>query len=187
MRPLSGLSVVARIENSGTFVRPTMIAPARRRFATIGESSGAIRFANAGMPFGVALPRWSAFSLIVTGTPCNAPSGSPRRIAASARSASCIASSLQSTVIALSRGFSARMRPSTLVSTSCSRSLCGGYLRRVRPRSVSRTLCPSRLPMNYMTASSNRRGAAPNPDASAQTLRVPVALRTACAIRRAIR
>src|SRR5215467_5327904 len=54
--PRSGLSVVARIENSGVFVRPTMIAPALRRLATTGASAGAITFANAGIPLVVALP-----------------------------------------------------------------------------------------------------------------------------------
>src|SRR5215468_4215256 len=55
VRPWSGLSVVARIDSSGVFVRPTMMAPAARRFATTGASEGAITPSKAGIPFGVGL------------------------------------------------------------------------------------------------------------------------------------
>jgi hypothetical protein len=94
VRPCSGLSVVARIDSSGVFVRPTMIAPAFRRLRTSGASSGAITFANAGMPFGVGLPCWSTFSLIVIGTPCSGPRTRPAASASSARRASASASSV---------------------------------------------------------------------------------------------
>ena len=52
-----------------------------------GESAGAICSANAGSPLVLARPSWSMFSLMVTGTPCNSPSGSPLAIFASACSA----------------------------------------------------------------------------------------------------
>ena len=73
VRPRSGLYVVGGIDSSGVLVRPTMIAPARRTLATRGESSGAMRFARAGKPFGVAWPATSMFSLIVIATPCSGP------------------------------------------------------------------------------------------------------------------
>ena len=41
VRPCKGLSVSARKENSGVFVRPTITAPALRRFVTTGASPGA--------------------------------------------------------------------------------------------------------------------------------------------------
>src|SRR5262245_20550255 len=43
--PNSGLSVEPRQANSGRLVRPTKIAPAARRPATPGASSGATKFA----------------------------------------------------------------------------------------------------------------------------------------------
>ena len=49
------------------------IAPAFFMLLTTHESPGAITFANAGTPFGVGCPATSMFSLIVTGTPNNAP------------------------------------------------------------------------------------------------------------------
>src|SRR5271156_1588383 len=73
VRPCSGFTVVARMESSGVLVRPTTMAPARRRLRTIGESAGATRLANAGSPFVVAWPSWSTFTLIVTGTPNSGP------------------------------------------------------------------------------------------------------------------
>src|SRR6266576_2976787 len=73
VRPCKGLTVVARMETSGVLVRPTMIAPARRRFRTTGASLGAMRLARAGRPFVVASPSWSTFTLMVTGTPNSGP------------------------------------------------------------------------------------------------------------------
>ena len=94
VRPCSGLSVVARMDSSGVLVRPTMMAPARRRFATTGASSGAITVSKAGRPFGVGLPCWSTFSLIVTGTPWSGPRCRPAARSSSARRASARASSV---------------------------------------------------------------------------------------------
>src|SRR4029434_3935399 len=84
VRPCNGFTVVTRIESSGVLVRPTMIAPARRRLRTSGESLGAMRLAKAARPFVVGCPSWSIFTLIVTGTPNNGPGLTP---VASARSA----------------------------------------------------------------------------------------------------
>ena len=53
VRPSSGLEVVNRIESSGTLVRPTNTAPARRRLAVTAESSGATLSFSAGRPLGV--------------------------------------------------------------------------------------------------------------------------------------
>ena len=116
--PRSGLSVVPRMESSGVLVRPTMIAPASRRLRTTGESSGAMRSANAGRPFVVACPVTSTFSLMVTGTPCNGPSASPPSTSRSFRSAARNASSEQSATIALMRPLCTAMRPSTDSITS---------------------------------------------------------------------
>ena len=55
--PCSGLSVNARMENSGVLVMPMMTAPARRRLATTGESPGAIMSLKAGHAVGIRLAR----------------------------------------------------------------------------------------------------------------------------------
>ena len=118
VRPRNGLSVVPRIESSGVLVRPTMMAPASRRFRTTGEWSGAMRSANAGRPFVVAWPATSMFSLMVTGTPCSGPRVAPPSTSRSLRSAARSASSEQSATIALMRPLWAAMRPSTDSTTS---------------------------------------------------------------------
>ena len=118
MRPRSGFTVVPRIENSGTFVRPMTIAPASRRFFTKGASADAIRPSKAGTPLGVAWPATSMFSLMVTGTPCNGPRVWPAAMASSAASAADRASSGNSTVMALSSGFFAEIRTRTEATTS---------------------------------------------------------------------
>src|SRR5205823_9075587 len=87
VRPCNGFTVVTRIESSGVLVRPTMIAPARRRLRTSGESLGAIRLAKAASPFVVAYPSWSIFTLIVTGTPTSGPGSAPLLRARSAAAA----------------------------------------------------------------------------------------------------
>ena len=110
VRPRSGLSVVARIENSGVFVRPITMAPALRRLRTSGASSVAIRLANAGTPFVFGSPAISTFSLIVIGTPCNGPSSSPAATCSSAMAASLIARSYNGSVIALRCVFVASAR-----------------------------------------------------------------------------
>ena len=101
VRPCRGLSVVARMENSGVLVRPMMTAPARFRLLTTGESPGAMTSFSATRPLGVALPFWSMFSLIVIGTPCSGPTGPDRCIASSSRSASASASSPKASTTAL--------------------------------------------------------------------------------------
>ena len=86
--PCSGLSVVARIDNSGVLVRPMTMAPAWRRLRTTGASSGAMRSLKIGNPLGVGVPETSMLVLIVTGIPCNGPIARPLADAASAASAS---------------------------------------------------------------------------------------------------
>ena len=56
VRPWSSLTVVARNENSGVFVRPITMAPASLRFFTTGASPGAITSLKAVTPFVVAQP-----------------------------------------------------------------------------------------------------------------------------------
>ncbi len=56
VRPCSSFTVVPRKENSGVLVRPTMMAPARRRLETTGASAGAITPLKATTPLGVAHP-----------------------------------------------------------------------------------------------------------------------------------
>src|SRR6266581_1423321 len=46
VRPCNGFTVVTRIETSGVLVRPTIIAPARRKLRTSGEPPGAMRLAK---------------------------------------------------------------------------------------------------------------------------------------------
>jgi hypothetical protein len=108
------LTVSRRKLNAGVLVRPMMMAPARFQLATTGLSAVAIRSLYAATPLTVAQPSWSTFSLIVTGTPCNAPSGSFdvrwRAMASSARSAAASAASDRSHVTAFNCGFTARIR-----------------------------------------------------------------------------
>ena len=116
--PSMGLDVVKRIDSSGTLVRPTKMAPARRRLATTAESAGAMVPARAGRPFGVGWPSTSRFCLMVTGTPWSGPSGAPAARASSAATAAAMAASPRSTTMALTWGFTARMRSTTSAVTS---------------------------------------------------------------------
>ena len=77
VRPCRGLSVNARIENSGVLVRPMMIAPAFLRLATTGASSVAIVSFSPTTPLELAWPVTSMLILIVTGTPCSGPRALP--------------------------------------------------------------------------------------------------------------
>src|SRR5438445_13073444 len=73
--PNSGLSVEPRQANSGKLVRPTKIAPAARRPATLGVSSVGTNSASRREPDVVRLPAVHRLSLIDTGTPWSGPSG----------------------------------------------------------------------------------------------------------------
>ena len=81
------LSLYQRMPRSGMLVRPITIAPASRSRSTAGASRSAYACARLGMPFVVADPATSMFSLMVQGTPCSGPSVSRRATASSARSA----------------------------------------------------------------------------------------------------
>ena len=118
VRPCSALSEKARMENAGVLVRPMMIAPAPRRFATTGASSGAITSRNATTPLVVASPFWSVLTFTVTGTPCSAPSASPRARAASAASAAASAcpSNWRTTALSLGLTASSRARQAAVAS-----------------------------------------------------------------------
>src|SRR5499426_2288095 len=72
--PNSRLSVEPRQANSGRLVRPTKIAPAARRRATLGASSGATNSAIRREPYVVRSPAVQRLSLIETGTPWSGPS-----------------------------------------------------------------------------------------------------------------
>ncbi len=91
--PCRLLVVNQRSEKAGVLVRPSSTAPARRRLATTGLSSFATRSFCRRRPLVVAKPRWSALTLVVTGTPASGPSASPRARAASTASASARTSS----------------------------------------------------------------------------------------------
>src|SRR5579885_3085449 len=65
--PCRSLSVNQRQEKAGVLVRPTIIAPALRQFATGGLSAVAITSRKATTPLVVARPFWSILTLIVTG------------------------------------------------------------------------------------------------------------------------
>ena len=93
VRPRSALSVSQRRPRSGAFVRARGMAPAARRFATAGASSGGTASAIATTPCVVGDPARSIVSLTVNGTPWNGLVGSSRAIAASASSAADRASS----------------------------------------------------------------------------------------------
>ena len=81
--PCRELRVNQRREKAGVLVRPTMIAPARRRLATGGLSSVAMRLDWMRSPLVVAKPAWSMLTYTVTGTPARGPGSSPRAICAS--------------------------------------------------------------------------------------------------------
>jgi len=53
VRPCSSFSEKARIEKAGTLVRPMTMAPAARKLATTGASSGAMTSLNATTPLSV--------------------------------------------------------------------------------------------------------------------------------------
>src|SRR5437899_9395412 len=75
--PNNGLSVEPRQANSGRLVRPTKIAPAARRPATLGASSVGTNSASRREPDVVRSPAVHRVSLIETGTPWSGPSGLP--------------------------------------------------------------------------------------------------------------
>ena len=56
VRPCKSLSVNQRQEKAGVFVRPMMMAPALRQFATMGASLGAMTSLKATTPLVVARP-----------------------------------------------------------------------------------------------------------------------------------
>lgn len=119
VRPCSGFSVNQRKEKAGTFVRPTITAPARRMLATTALSAGAMRSTKAGTPFVVASPTTSTLSLIVTGTPCRHPiSRGARARSASCRRAASKTRSRSEWTAALSRGLTASMREKKACVTS---------------------------------------------------------------------
>ncbi len=110
--------MVARIENSGVLVRPTMTAPASISRRTIGASSRAMMWARPATPFGVRWPRTSTLSLMVMGTPNSGPVVSPASRLASRRSAAATALSPRSSVTAFNRGFISRRRATADTATS---------------------------------------------------------------------
>ena len=110
--------MVARIENSGVLVRPTMTAPACSRWRTIGASSRAMTWARPATPFGVRWPRTSTLSLMVIGTPKSGPAASPCARRVSSRSAAAIAVSPRSSVTAFRRGLTACSRSTAATATS---------------------------------------------------------------------
>ena len=118
VRPRSALSVSQRRPTSGALVRAIGMAPAARRFATAGASSGGTASAIATTPCVVGDPARSMVSLTVIGTPWNGPVGSSRAIAASASSASDSASSASVTVTALTSAFTFSMRSRCASTTS---------------------------------------------------------------------
>jgi hypothetical protein len=143
VRPCSALSEKMRMEKAGVLVRPMMIAPALRRFATTGASSAAITSRNATTPLVVASPCWSVLTFTVTGTPCSGPSASPRACAASALSAAASAVSSSTRTTALSFGLTAwsRARQASVASRAEARPS-----RISRARSVASS-CQSSLAM----------------------------------------
>src|SRR6516165_6497445 len=145
--PYSSLSVNQRQENSGALVRPITIAPARRRLAIDGLSSTATRLAKAATPFVVAQPFWSVLILVVTGTPCNAPTGLPRASSRSARSASSSASSESVSTTAFTAGLTDARRArqaatASLLETRRVRIACASLT--VSQRQSSSDMWPSR-------------------------------------------
>ena len=67
--PNNGLSVEPRQANSGRLVRPTKIAPAARKPATLGASSVATNSLSRREPYVVRSPAVQRLSLIEMGTP----------------------------------------------------------------------------------------------------------------------
>ena len=114
VRPCNALSVNQRTDMAGALLRPTITAPAAFSEATSGESLSARLSLSATSPSVVGRPAVSTLILMVTGTPCSGPSGSPRARAASSASAVARASFAITSAMALMRGFTASMRVSTL-------------------------------------------------------------------------
>jgi hypothetical protein len=118
VRPYSTLLHSTQNATSGRLVRPSTIAPAARRRATVVASRGA-RWARRGHePIVDGMPSTAIISLTVHGTPCSGPRQSPRRASRSAARASARAASNRSTTTALSAGFTSAMRARCASTTS---------------------------------------------------------------------
>ncbi|SIK11794.1 Uncharacterised protein [Mycobacteroides abscessus subsp. abscessus] len=112
MVPKTGLKVWEPAANSGTFVFPEVITPARRRRAMMSESASGTRSAMIGEPHVVRMPAVSWVSLWVIGTPWRTPTSSPAASASSAAVASAMARSSSRVTTALIAGLTSSMRRS---------------------------------------------------------------------------
>jgi hypothetical protein len=101
------------VPNSGVFVLPSMMKPARLMRATVSQSTSGTRSLNAALPSVVTTPAVSFRSLIEIGTPWNGgrPSGSLAPLTFDSASRAC-SSAVSSVVVryAPSFGFSSSMR-----------------------------------------------------------------------------
>ena len=116
--PHSGLSVTSVWANSGDVVCPMITAPARRSAVTTYASQSGTECSNAWDPSVVRRPATGVVSFTATGTPCSTPSESPRATAEAASRAAWSASSCQTAVKQLSRGWISPIRDSALSITS---------------------------------------------------------------------
>src|SRR3972149_6313945 len=129
--PKSGLSARLLWPNSGVLVLPRITAPAALSRSTAIASSSGTKSAKMREPPVVTIPRVKRTSLMDTGTPCTAPSGSPCMMAASAIFAPWRATSAVTAQKALSVGFSRSMRASSASVSSTGES----FLARMRAAS----------------------------------------------------
>ena len=116
--PKTSLKVCDPAPNSGVFVLPMVIAPARRSRSTIRAVSVGTWFANTREPKVVRRPAVTNKSLCATGRPWSGPTSSPRVSAASAASASISAVSDARVTTALTTGLTWSTRARCAVITS---------------------------------------------------------------------
>ena len=116
--PNSGASVSSLCANSDVVVLPTMIAPAFLSRSTATASASGTLSAIRREPQVVRSPAVLMMSFTDTGTPCSAPSTSPRATAASACCAAFIALSRSTVMKAFRVGCVSSMRRRTSAVTS---------------------------------------------------------------------
>src|SRR6185312_16392502 len=146
--PNSALLVLAPQANSGVLVFASTMAPDALRRRTTSASSSGTWSLNNGDAKVVRMPAVGVMSLIATGKPCRAPSGSPFTTAASAARAASRARSAASVTIALSfeliRSITAKWASSTstgLTSPLRIRRASSRADLRVRLTSIMLSLC----------------------------------------------
>ena len=116
--PKTSLKVWPPAANSGMFVLPRVITPARFIRSITRSSVSGTKSARLGEPKVVRIPAVRWLSLCATGSPCSGPANSPRAASSSCAAACSSACSAVSVTIALTRGLSSSTRSRWALTTS---------------------------------------------------------------------